>query len=514
MSRVRRVLLVVGGAVLVGGTVVGAVAWAAVAHGDRILQAVGTRLGRDVDVAHVGMGIGGGVGVDLEGLRIADDPALGVPDPFLTADALELRLRVLPLLRGHVVVDRVALDTPVVNVIRLGDGRLNVDTLGRRGQRAEEAGPADESAGGGHRPAFQVADLRLRHGTFRYEERATGRTLELSDVAVDARQPRLDSPVPVSLRARLAGERLHLNDIESEGVLQLARERPSYRGSLRAGESAVGELPLDAVDARIAASPPALDVESFTVALLGGSATGKGRLVGAGEGAGLAATLDAKGLQLARLPARDDRPRPAGALALRGEVSGPPPGAPGFAGKLAGDGRFDVADGRVEGLAVGDAVLDALQPFIGRGSADRLRQRYPDLFASDDLPFERLSGSGRLRGARVHSNDLTVAGASYEARGEGSLGLDGTLDVVLRLLASSALTEDILGSSRARAALTGADGRLAIPLRVQGNLRRPRVTPSPEFAATAARALIGGGLGEVAGDVLERLLGGKTKRAR
>jgi hypothetical protein len=513
MSRARRVALVVGGATLVGGLVVGAVAWAAVAHGDRILRAVGTHLGREVAVAHVGMGIGGGVGVDLQGLRIADDPAIGSPSPFVTADALELRLRVLPLLRGRVVVDRVALDTPVVNLVRLGDGRLNVDTLGRRERQGEPAESADERSGG-TRPAFQVADMRLRRGTFRYEERATGRTLELSDVAVDARQPSLDAPVPVSLRARLAGDQLRLNDIESEGVVQLARARPSYRGTLRAGESAVGELPLDGVDAHIAASPPALDIESFTVALLGGTATGSGRLVSAGEKAGLAASLDAKNLELARLPARAGRPRPAGALALRGQVSGPPPGAPGFKGKLAGDGRFDVANGRIEGLALGNAILDGLQAFIGRGTADRLRQRYPDLFGTDDLPFQRLSGSGQLRGARVHSEDLTVAGASYEARGAGSLGLDGSLDVALRLLASPALTEDVLGDSRARAALTGADGRLTIPLRVRGNLRHPRVSPSPEFAATAARALIRGDLGEAASGMLERLLGGKTKRAR
>jgi hypothetical protein len=39
------------------------------------------------------------------------------------------------------------------------------------------------------------------------------------------------------------------------------------------------------------------------------------------------------------------------------------------------------------------------------------------------------------------------------------------------------------------------------------------VRPSPEFASTAAKALLGNtGLGDVAGDVLEKLLGGKSKR--
>jgi len=41
------------------------------------------------------------------------------------------------------------------------------------------------------------------------------------------------------------------------------------------------------------------------------------------------------------------------------------------------------------------------------------------------------------------------------------------------------------------------------------------VSPDPVFAATVARALLGGsGAGEAAGDLLERLFGGKRKRDR
>lgn len=514
MSTRRCAALAVGGAVLVAVVVVGAGAWVAVAHGDRLLRAVGGRLGRDVDVAHVGLGVAGGLGVRLAALRVADDPAIEAREPFVTADALAMRLRLLPLLRGQVVVDRVELDAPVVNLVRTRDGRLNVETLGRGSTPAsEEAEPAGERTR--RRPAFQLANLRLRHGTFRYHERATNRTVELDDVAVDARQPRLDSPVPVAVRARLAAPDLRLDDIRSDGVVELTRERPAFRGTMRAGRGAVGTLPLGALEAHVMASPPVVDVERFSAELLNGSARGKARLAGAGEDAGLAASVDAKALDLSELPAHPHRPRPAGSLALAGNVTGPPPGAPHFARDLAGQGRFDVADGRVENVAVGRAVLDVLSPFLGAAGVDRLRVRYPDLFASDDLRFTRLAGSGRLAGGRIHSNDLTLASASYAARGEGSLGLDGTLDVALRLSASRALTDDLLGRSRARGALVDADGRLTVPLRVRGALRRPRVTPAPEFAAGAARALLKDtGLGDVAGEALERLFRGKGKRRR
>jgi hypothetical protein len=226
----------------------------------------------------------------------------------------------------------------------------------------------------------------------------------------------------------------------------------------------------------------------------------------------MTARLEAHDLDLALLPAENGRPRPAGKLALRGTVVGPPPGGAAFRAGATGEGGFEVADGRIEGAGFGRPALDALQPFLKSGLADRLRARYPDLFATDDLRFTRLSGSGRLAGGRIRSTDLVLAATSWEAHGEGSLGLDGDVDASVRLVGSAALTDDVLGQDpRARVALVDSNGRLTVPLRVRGPVRHPHVTPDPAFAADVARGVLGGGLGEAAGDVLQRLLGGHKK---
>jgi len=334
-------------------------------------------------------------------------------------------------------------------------------------------------------------------------------------VAVDARQPQFDAPVPVSVRARLATADLRLEDIVSEGVLELAGGRPTYHGSLRAGPGAFGSLAVKRLAARLHASPPVLDLESATLETLGGTVEGTAHLGSEGKGGGLTAQLDARGLELAELPGPKDRPRPVGTLELHGTLAGPPPEAPTFTSGATGQGRFAVADGRIEGAGFGRPLLDALQAFLKPGVADRLRERYPDLFATDDLRFTRLSGSGRLAGGRIRSDDLVLAAPSYEARGEGSLGLDGDLDATLQLIASPALTDDVLGQSKARPVLVDASGRLTIPLRARGPIGRPHVSPDPAFAATVARAFLGGsGVGEAAGGLLERLLGGQRKRDR
>jgi hypothetical protein len=456
--------------------------------------------------------------VALTGVRIAEDPRFETDEPFLTARAFDLRLRILPLLRRRLVVDQVLIEAPVVNLIRDRGGRLNGDSL--RPGRAPAAPPAaaapppaPEAAPAAVRPAFQLAALRLRHGVVRYHERATGRTLELTDVAAAARQPRFDAPVPVALRGRLETQNLRLDGIVSEGMLDLGGAQPGYEGSLRAGPGMLGPLPLERLEAHMRAVLPVLDLESATAALLDGTVTGKARLASEGPGAGLTVQVEGRGLDLARFPLQKDRPRPAGRLELHATLAGPPPGGPDFRTAATGEGRFEVVDGRIVGFALGRGLLDAVAPFLKVGHSERLRTRYPDLFGGDYLRFTRLGGSGRLAGGRIRSNDCVLAGTSYEMRGEGSLGLDGDVDAAVRLSTDAALTEDLLGDSRARAVLVDRQGVLTVPLRVQGPLSKPRISPDPSFLSTAARSLLeGSGLEGLAGDLLERLLGGQRKR--
>ena len=238
MRRLRRVALVAAGTALVLVAALAALAYVASTHSDRLLAEVGKGLGRELGAERVGFTIRGGAGVTLAGVSIAEEPGLGAQDPFLTAREIELRLQLLPLLRRRLVVDRVLVEEPVVNLVRTASGALNLDSLGKRaaGPRAPAAGAAAAAAAAP--PAFQLVSLRLRHGTVRYRDLSTGRTVELADVAVDARQPQFDAPVPVALRARLATADLRLDDILSEGVLELAGERARYQGSLRAGPGA------------------------------------------------------------------------------------------------------------------------------------------------------------------------------------------------------------------------------------------------------------------------------------
>ena len=513
MSRGRRAALVATALGLAAAGALAALAGFASAHADRLLAAVSRELGREVRAERVGISLWGGLGVALDDVSIADAP--GDDAPLLAARRFVLRLRLLPLLVRRLVVDRVVIDGPVLNLVHAADGRLNVASLGRAPAPGAAPGPARGAGKGAPGPSVALALVRLRDGTLRYRDAASGRTLALTDVTLDAYEPRWAGPMPIRLQARLDGEGLRLEHIASEGTLDPAGARASYRGTLRAGPGALGTVEIARLAAGVEVRPPVLALDAVVVELLGGTLRGHGRVASGGDGAGLSVALDGSALDLAALPTDPKRPRPGGRLSFQAELAGPAPGSPGFRRALTGTGRFVVDDGRVAGLALGSTLRDVLAPLLGADAAARLRDHYPDLFGGDELLFTRLSGSGHLGGGRITTDDLQLAGPSYEAHGTGSLGLDGSLDLGLRLAATPALTDELLGGTKARAVLVDARGQLVVPLRVHGSLHHPKVSPEPEFTATAARALLAGtGFEDAAGSFLERLLGPRRKGAR
>jgi uncharacterized protein involved in outer membrane biogenesis len=94
--------------------VIGAAVFAS-GQSDRLRAALAKALGRDVRVEGLGLS---GLGVAFSDVRIADEPDREAGEPFVRARRLAMRLSLLGLIRRRLVVDRVVLDEPVVNLVR------------------------------------------------------------------------------------------------------------------------------------------------------------------------------------------------------------------------------------------------------------------------------------------------------------------------------------------------------------------------------------------------------------
>jgi AsmA protein len=110
--------------------------------------------------------------VTIDGLTIANPKGMG-DDPFLVADEVTARLRLLPLLTGRVELDAFELVRPRLHLITDGDGRSNWKMAGDDAER----GPAIAELALGR---LQVAD-----GTVVYDDLAAKRHEELSEVDLD-----------------------------------------------------------------------------------------------------------------------------------------------------------------------------------------------------------------------------------------------------------------------------------------------------------------------------------------
>ncbi len=132
----RRVLLISGLAIACAMVFVAAITGYAVynltalitRHQARILHQVSNVLGRPVQYSGIKAKVGLGLAIEVDGLKIADDPAFS-NTPFLTAAQTSFDVKFLPLLRGQVKVISLELSQPNIRILRNADGRLNVDSI-------------------------------------------------------------------------------------------------------------------------------------------------------------------------------------------------------------------------------------------------------------------------------------------------------------------------------------------------------------------------------------------------
>ena len=134
---------------------------------DLALAQARARLGREVSVGDVSVSLRGGLGVKLSDFVIHNPDGFGGESLLKTA-ALDLKLDIGPLLHREVVVKRLILDEPVLNLVRRADGSDNFTFEAPGATGTGSAEPA--GTGQGAPPPVTVADLSLHRGRIDYSD--------------------------------------------------------------------------------------------------------------------------------------------------------------------------------------------------------------------------------------------------------------------------------------------------------------------------------------------------------
>ena len=88
------------------------------------LERISAALNRKVTVDNVSMSFWGGLGVNLEGIRVSNPDGF-TWSQFLEAEALDVKLKFWPLLKKQIRIDRLILDSPRIGLLKTRSGQIN-----------------------------------------------------------------------------------------------------------------------------------------------------------------------------------------------------------------------------------------------------------------------------------------------------------------------------------------------------------------------------------------------------
>jgi uncharacterized protein involved in outer membrane biogenesis len=472
-----------------------------------IASSASQALGRPVKFRSASLSLWPLPAVRMHDVEIADDPAFAGP-PFVRLDRADLRLRLWPLLRGHLEFATLLLHEPTITLVHGpggAGGRWNFASLG--GPREPSTAPRAPRAAGGGPPASLASRVVVDRGLVVFERRTadgvalrqrfedvngsltprggsltfsgSGRAMPgglavrvtdgtlgvgggrtLADASLRARV-QVDGPDVQPLAAAVLGGEPAVGGAIS-GAFELAGTlgRPRAAGdvewrapTLTRTSSACPEprrrtLALATVKARVSWRDGRLVADTLTGGLDRGTLTT--RLAGA-TSSPLRTELSA--LALERIPLERvlvdflcDPYAVTGALDLTGSLalSAADPWR-----TLAGSGRLRVAAGRV----VGARALDLLGGLVRPGDAAPR--------GSSPLEFESIIGSWEITHGVVTSRDLTYTSRAMTVRAMGDYAL---------------------ASGRVNADVTVEHGRRAFQARVDGTSGSPVIRMTPAVA--------------------------------
>jgi len=183
---------------------------------------------------------------------------------------------------------------------------------------------------------------------------------------------------------------------------------------------------------------------------------------------------------------------------------------------LTGTGSATVRNGRVRGVNLIDEALGKLTGIPGLTTLlpANVRTKHPGLFAPDETRFDDLSARFRIGGGIVHLLDVRLSTVDYVVTGSGQAAFAGPLRFDGRLVASPALTADIISGVKLARHLKAKSGRIEVPFQVAGTTEKPRVVPEAEYLAKALSRTIKEDGEELIQKGLDALFGGGKKKEK
>jgi uncharacterized protein involved in outer membrane biogenesis len=486
---------------------------------ERLLTQTEAAIGRPVHVDRLTVSFWGGLGVRMENMRIADDPAFGAAE-FVRAEVVTGRARLLSLLRGELEISRIDLTRPEIHLIRDASGRWNYSTLGRHvpaalSELSTGEAPGVIAAAIAVRPDLPLLVTRatLDDGTLELIDRSASPTFSarIEHVGLAVHDIGLNAPMHFEVDAAVQSEAIN---IHLQGVVGPLNQSGGISVQLtgRLGPFPPQDLRFD--DLHLLG---AVTADTLRIARLGGRAFGGSFELTGQYPFRQNGTVNLKGhlehiavAQILRATLLGHRKPIEGTGELDIDLHATGASADAIRATLAGRLAADIRDGLIPDFNLVADVLSRLNdlPIIGTLVSNRVRPKYSHMLAERDTHFDTLHGSLDIAEQRVRTDDLTFAATDYAVRVNGRISFDRHADMNGMVVMSPRFSSDVAADVKEAKYLMDDNRQLTLPFRLRGILGEARPQPDTVYLAGLLTRSLGHG---TAKDLLKQLLGGADR---
>lgn len=521
-----------------------------------LVQKAQEAIGRPVRLEKLSLGWRGGIALQLKGLAVYKDAAQS--EPVIHIETASAVLRLLPLLRKHVKIASIVLTRPQVHASR--DAQGQIDLLGL----AALGGPAAVAQ---RRPAavlLEIGSVRVQDGTIRWTDAATAPPMEVvvRDVDLTMRDLRPGKPITFQLRLALFSDTQNVSlkgrlrpptdavpavveGFQLEVSLQAMRTEwmsvPALHGlglagplggtlsaridrlvldpraagdleaQVRLTDGAIGfkalRAPVQALNLEAAVKLGRLDVTRCTGRIAGGTFQLSAEVNASAAQPQVAFRASVDAIQLKDLLPAETSQGPS----FRGSVSGSfeggatGPAWPSIPQALAGRGDVTIRDGAIAKLNLLRQVFERLTviPGLSQRLQARLPEGYQEKLDAPDTLFGPIHLPVMVQQGVLTFSDAQIPAEMFTLEGSGRIGMTGALAVEAVLRVEPALSKAIIGSVNELQYLADREGRLELPVVVQGTVSQLSVLPDLQYVASR---LVVSKAQEWLGDVIQRQL--------
>ena len=535
----------------------------------QIVTGAAQALGRQADIKDISLSLslGKGLGLQLKGLTISDDPAFG-KDNFFTLPQINAAVDVMTFIKERrIAVSSIVLDAPKVIVIRDSAGKLNVQTIGAKPVSALPVSKQQASAASASAiPPLIVKSFKVTDAMIIFKDNTFNPPLQcaVEHVDLEVKDFSLDRPFGVTLAAalftdkaniqasskvalNLTKQEVKLSDIKSTidlGLFSMAKlaalpmVKKDQLPDILSGKIEVSVAPLAAsakglsglsaqiklvngavktaqlaqavssINATLSMTDKDLTIDNFSAALAKGTINVKGAVKDYSAAKNIELELAVKDLELNdALEQSKAQIKIAGVVKFNFKAQG----SLSDLKSIKGDGTLEIKPATLKDLNILKSVLDKIT-FIP-GLSDMLinslgNDKYSQELKSPDTQINRVGLTIKVEQGAANIDPLTIEADMFNFNGKAVAGFDQSYDVDGNITIAQDLSAQMAKGVKEVSYLFDDKNCIAIPVDVKGKgSEKPEIKVSETTTKLLKNAVINKGA-EMLGNMLNKYVGG------